>query len=196
MKMNLWNSLEFLAHLFCAVMGFAFLAMVAPRIRWVAQQRWPALRRPRWVTLGAFLVLYGFYSLWLWRPFLMPPVSYTVTAVSPSGECRVVVEDITHERSYETYGWRLRVRFELVSSGRPIGQSVMLRYHHSGMDEDMQMPKPIDVRIAWNVAGDKALVAYGDTAALMPGGYTFPECVIDILCRFPEGIPSATNDMP
>jgi hypothetical protein len=194
--MTLWNSLDFWAHLVGAAMGVVVFAMVAPGVRWVAQRRWPTLRRPRRVTLVSFLVLYGLFSLWLWRPFVEPPVGYTVTAVSPNGDCRIVAEDITHERTYETFGWCLCVRFESVKTGRQIGPPAMLRYHHSGMGSDGQMPKPVDVRIRWNTAGDKALVAYGDTVALMPGGYTFPDDMDDALKQFPDGIPPPVNDMP
>ena len=126
----------------------------------------------------------------------MPPVAHTVTSVSPNGEYRIVAEDITHDRTYDVYGWRLRVRMESAQTGRRIGQPAILRYHHSGMGGDGQMPKPIDVRIRWNAASDSVLVAYGDSVALFPGGYTFPEGFTGILKQFPDGIPPAVNDMP
>ena len=123
----------------------------------------------KWKIRIAFWFTFAFLFVWIIWAILVPSVNFRTVSVSPDGNRRLLLEDITGW-TYEEIGWRLKARLMDAQTNRCL-KKMIIRFWHSGFDDVSQPPpKPGDVRIKWSKDNCSVMIEYGWVCGILPEG--------------------------
>lgn len=195
--MDKLSGLTILTCIIGVLFGGLGCALVGAIARHVVRWRAPGKRRERLVFWGVFASLFVAFMAWLLCPFLAPPVNFEMEFMSPDGTQRLVLQDITHEWTYDDLGWQLRARLENASTGNHLGRMV-ISYCHSGFGSTSPMMlTPENVLVIWSKDGRSVLIGLAGVYGMLPEEIRVQDIDdYEIIRRFGADIPSEIGPTP
>jgi hypothetical protein len=157
------NGLDIFAYVFVVVLG-CLGCLLGALIVWLIVRR---MTPKKWKSRTAFWGVFATLFVWsLWGLFA-PSVNFTIVSMSPDGNRRLHLENITSNMSD---GWILRTRFEDVRTNRCLDKRIIRHWYNGFDDLETKLPTLDDVRVRWSKDGNSALVEFGWTCVILPEG--------------------------